>query len=138
VLTRPGRQKTQLRHSIYIIYNVVTHELTIPGCYKHFVNGPLPPMGDERRNAGEAVNWGLSSVNIYLRSRVTWLADTRGNEWLHLSCREMATCHGNSGASPKFNVTFTDDLNTEHRLLMWNKSCLGPFVITNISQHHLP
>ena len=36
---------------------MVTHELTIPGCYKHFENGPLPPTGDPHRNAGEAMNW---------------------------------------------------------------------------------
>lgn len=100
---------------------MVTHELTIPGYYKHFDNGPLPPMGDAHRNACEAMNWDVSSINIYLRSWVTWLANTSSDEWLLLSYREMATCHGNSGASPKFDVTFTDDLNTEHRLLMWNK-----------------
>jgi len=121
VLTRPGRQKTQLRHWINITYNVVKHELTIPECYKHFDNGPLPPMGFARRNAVEAMNWDLSSINIYLRSRMTWLANTRSDEWLLLSFREMVARHGNSRASPKFDVTFTDDLNTEHRLLTWNK-----------------
>jgi len=52
-------------------YNVVTHELTIPECYKHFDNERLPPMGDAHRNAGEAMNWDLSSINIYLRSLMT-------------------------------------------------------------------
>ena len=52
---------------------------------------------------------------------VECLANTRTDEWLLLSYREMATCQGISGASPKFDVTFTDDLNTEHRLLMWNR-----------------
>lgn len=121
MLTRPGRQKTQLRHWINITYNVVTHKLTIPGCYKHFDNGPLPPMGDACRNAGKAMNWDVSSIIIYLRSRVNWRTNKSSDEWLLLSYREMANRHGNSGASPKFDVTFTDDLNTEHRLLMWNK-----------------
>lgn len=99
---------------------MVTHELTIPGRYKRFDNEHLPPVEDALRNA---ISWDVSSINIYLCSRVTRLANTGSDEWLLFSYREIAPFHGNSGTSPKFDVTFTNDLNTEHRLLMLNISC---------------
>ena len=67
------------------------------------------------------MNWEVSSINVYLSSRVSWLTNESSDEWLLFSCREMATGHGNSGASAACVVTLANDLNTEHRLLMWNK-----------------
>jgi hypothetical protein len=103
-----------------MICNVATHELTIPGCYTHFDNGSLLSVGDARRKTGE--QW---TEKCHL-STSTWAV-----EWVDLQIQVAMSGYYFRAAKwrtvmetperPQRVVTLANDLNAEHRLLMWNK-----------------